>query len=195
MASWRSWGVLALLPSLLLAACVQVPSPAERRAQADALATPRGWERLTLPAGDFELIGYAPARIRAGEELTVYIEGDGFAWASSTRPSRDPTPRSPLALQLALAQPAGNAAYLARPCQYGDAQASDCSPRYWTDARFAEQVIAATDRALDALKARFAAQRLVLVGYSGGGAVASLVAARRGAARRRTPAGDGGRQP
>lgn len=171
-------GVLALLACLQIA-CVHLPSPAERRAQADTLAAQQGWQRIELPGGSFELVGYVPQRVQPAEELTVYIEGDGMAWISSSQPSLDPTPRNPLALQLALAQPGGNAAYLARPCQYGDAQETGCAQRYWTGARFAEEVVAASNQALDALKARFAAQRLVLVGYSGGGAVASLLTARR----------------
>ena len=51
--------------------------------------------------------------------------------------------------------------------------------RYWTTHRFAPEVIRASDLALDRLKTLFGAQRLVLVGYSGGAAVALLVAARR----------------
>jgi len=39
------------------------------------------------------------------------------AWLAVPRPSQDPTPVDPLALRLALVQPTGNAAYLARPCQ------------------------------------------------------------------------------
>lgn len=171
-------GFLALLACLQIA-CVHLPSPVERRAQADALAARQSWLRVELQGDAFDLVGYAPQRVRPGKELTVYIEGDGLAWISASQPSFDPTPRNPLALQLALAQPDGNAAYLARPCQYGAAQADGCAQRYWTGARFAEEVIVASNQALDALKARFAAQRLVLVGYSGGGAVASLLAARR----------------
>jgi hypothetical protein len=45
-----------------------------------------------------------------------YQSGDGLAWLSSDVPSSDPTPLDPLALRLALAKPARNAAYLARPC-------------------------------------------------------------------------------
>jgi pimeloyl-ACP methyl ester carboxylesterase len=40
-------------------------------------------------------------------------------------------------------------------------------------------VVAATSGALDALRGHFAAKELVLVGYSGGGAVAALAAAQR----------------
>jgi len=109
----------------------------------------------------------------------VYVEGDGLAWISRSRASPDPTPINPVALQLALAQPEGNAAYLARACQFVDASASRCDPQYWTSSRFALITIESTNRALDRLKTRFAAQELVLVGYSGGAAVALLAASRR----------------
>ncbi len=165
--------------SQLLAGCASVPPPAERRAQADALAETHGWQPLDLPAGQFSLRVYLPARIAPDAELTLYIEGDGFAWVTANRPSLDPTPRTPVALQLALAQPGGNAAYLGRPCQYVGVETAGCDRRYWTGARFAPELVAAMDVAVDRVKARFGAERLVLVGYSGGGAVATLLAARR----------------
>lgn len=164
---------------LFLAACMMLPSPGERRAIADALARKQGWRELVIPAGDFDLVAYLPISLSPVQQLTIYLEGDGLAWISSTQVSSDPTPRDPLALRLALTQPEGGAAYLARPCQYGDAEASLCPSRYWTSHRFAPEVIAATDRAIDDLKQRFGARRLTLVGYSGGGTVAALVAARR----------------
>lgn len=169
--------VLLLIP--LLAGCVGLESVAERTAHADALAAAKGWQRLQLPVASMELVSYVPRSPEPAPVLTVYIEGDGLAWVSSNRPSLNPTPRNPLALQLALAQPQGNAAYLARPCQYLQASPGACQQGYWTDARFAETVIAASDAALDQLKQRFAAQELQLIGYSGGAAVATLLAARR----------------
>lgn len=172
-------GRLGALAGLLLAACASLPTLQQRRDAADALAAEQGWRAQTLAAGEFDLVAYLPASPVAGERLTIYIEGDGLAWIGTSRPSSDPTPRDPLALRLALAQPAGNAAYLARPCQYVDAQAVNCAPRYWTASRYAAEVIAASNRAVDALKARFSARHLTLVGYSGGGAVTALVAARR----------------
>ncbi len=169
------WIILAFW----LPACTSIPSPVARQHLADAMAAERDWRAIMLPAGSFDLVAYLPAKHELSETLTVYIEGDGFAWISSAQPSTDPTPRDPLALRLALAQPEGNAAYLARPCQYVDAEATGCSSRYWTEMRFAPEVIAATNRAIDALKQQFGASRLALVGYSGGGAVAALVAAQR----------------
>lgn len=169
--------LFSLLP--LLPACTEIPSAQERQNHADALVAAKGWQRLRIPAGRFDVAAYVPQGVSPGQTLTIYIEGDGFAWVSSDTPSTDPTPREPLALELALEHPAGNAAYLARPCQYVDARLSGCDQRYWTEARFAPEVIEAESSAVDILKERFGAHRLVLVGYSGGGAVAALLAARR----------------
>ena len=163
-----------------LSACTSFPAPEERRALADTLAASRDWEAVELSAGLFDLRAYLPRKIERNVRLTVYIEGDGLAWVSSSQPSFDPTPRDPLALRLALAQPEGNTAYLARPCQFNNAAAKVCAERYWTGQRFAPEVIEATNLALDQLKALFGAQHLILVGYSGGGAVATLLASQRG---------------
>lgn len=171
--------LLSILLCLFLAACTNIPSPAERHSLADALAGDHGWKSINLPSGAFELVAYLPANPGRAGTLTVYIEGDGFAWISGSQPSTDPTPCDPLALQLALAHPEGASVYLARPCQYTAAEASGCASRYWTEMRFAPEVIAATNQAIDQLKQKFSADQLVLVGYSGGGAVAALVAARR----------------
>lgn len=170
---------VSFLLAFLLSACAVVPTPAERRIHADELAVAHGWQAESLAAGQFELMTYVPRVILRRERLTIYIEGDGLAWLDSMTPSSDPTPRDPLALRLALVQTEGNAAYLARPCQYGNARQDGCSERYWTDARFAPEVVAASSLAVDRLKARFGAQQLTLVGYSGGAAIAALLAARR----------------
>lgn len=170
--------LLPLFGAALLTACASVPSPDERRQQADALAQGQHWQSLALQTEAFQVQAYLPATF-SGEVLTLYLEGDGFAWRSSHQPSLDPTPLEPLVLRLALAQPDGTAAYLGRPCQYLDAQRAPCATRYWTDARFAEALVNSLDQAVGQLKARAGAQRLVLVGYSGGGALALLLAARR----------------
>lgn len=70
--------------------------------------------------------------------------------------------------------------YLARPCQYGMRSNPHCQSRLWSAARFGEVVVDATDRNIDELLARFEDRiRLILLGYSGGGVIAALVAARR----------------
>lgn len=170
----------ALLIGLLaLAACANI-TPQERRQHADMLAAAHGWQQLRLPTEQFVLAAYAPKPILQAGVLTVYIEGDGLAWLSGSQPSDDPTPRNPIGLELALRHPQGAAVYLARPCQYvGPEEARNCRQAYWTNRRFAPEVVAASNQAIDALKQSFGADKLVLVGYSGGGAVSALVAARR----------------
>ncbi|MGR8919992.1 MAG: hypothetical protein ACU85V_10245, partial [Gammaproteobacteria bacterium] len=118
--------------------------------------------------------GAAGARI-----VSVYLEGDGRAWVSRRRPSEDPTPVNPVALRLALADPGPDVVYVARPCQYLEQAVRACEQRYWTTARYAEAVVAAVDAALDVVLSGDAAPALALVGFSGGGAIAALLAARR----------------
>ncbi|MGE8069112.1 alpha/beta hydrolase family protein [Pseudomonas sp. NPDC089569] len=170
------FGTLLLL---LLAACSTIPPPDVRRQSALALVQARHWQSVTIDTRSFRLQAFTPAVYSIDRQLTLYLEGDGFAWVSSSQPSADPTPIDPLGLRLALAQPIGNAAYLARPCQYIGAGQSNCARRYWTDARFAEEVVDSLDQAVGELKARAGAEKLVLVGYSGGAALALLLAERR----------------
>ncbi len=183
--------ILTILFAALVAACAGTTG-LERGQAMDSLASALSWQKIRLDSGDFVLSAYVPENPAQGAVLTVYIEGDGFAWVSGVRPSTDPTPRKPTGLELALQHPAGLVAYLGRPCQ--NIQQSDwrsCRTTYWTDRRFSPEVIDATDSAITALKARFHAERIALVGFSGGGAVAALVAARReDVAKRVTVAGN-----
>lgn len=167
----------AALLALLLAACSSLPTPAERAQAADTLASQHGWMAHDIAGERFTLRAYMPARPTPADNLVIYLEGDGMAWVSSSQPATDPTPRDPLALRLALAHPGGNAVYLARPCQF--IHSADCRQFYWTNGRFAPELVSSTSQAIDRLKERFAARHLTLVGYSGGGAIAALVAAGR----------------
>lgn len=187
MAVWFRRTAQILLTGLTLlgiAACAAVPSPTERRQTVQRLLDSRDWTRLDIQADPFVLAAFLPHnraehRIRY-DCLTVYIEGDGLAWSTYTRPSTDPTPTTPMALLLAMAQEQGPAVALARPCQYTMAtSAGACDVRFWTSHRFAPEVIAATNEALSRLKTLTGVSGLRLVGYSGGGAVAALVAATR----------------
>lgn len=155
-------------------------SIAMARDSAANLVRKAGWHWAVIPAGDFDLA--SARRLPAGPSavLTVYIEGDGFAYARPGRRAMDPTPTDPLALRLALQHPGrGAVAWLARPCQYGP-RTRNCRSDYWSVARYAPEVIASAGAALDRLKAETSgATRLILVGYSGGGALAALLAERR----------------
>ncbi len=113
--------------------------------------------------------------------LHVYLEGDGLAWISRSQPSADPTPTTPTTINMAKADPySGPVLYLARPCQYvTGADARQCQQKYWTNARFAPEVIQSMDEAITQAKKQTQATHVSLVGYSGGGGVAALIAAKR----------------
>lgn len=115
----------------------------------------------------------------SSDVLTVYIEGDGYAWRTPEWPSTDPTPLDPVALRLAARHGHGAVAWLARPCQYVDAQAMACPTSYWTSQRYGLPSTTLIDQALNDLKTRYGARHLVLVGYSGGGTVAASLASHR----------------
>ncbi|WP_163316161.1 alpha/beta hydrolase [Crenobacter caeni] len=163
---------------LLLAGCASVLPAGTQTAAASAQADAR-WQRHTLAGNGLPLAYWQPGRLAAGQTLVVYVEGDGRAYASRDIVSADPTPLRPLALQLALADGRPNVAYLARPCQYGGAAVPPCAPRYWTSHRFSPEVVARLSQALDAMKADTGAAAFELIGYSGGGALAVLLAAHR----------------
>ncbi len=109
--------------------------------------------------------------------LTVYIEGDGHAWIDSRTVSPDPTPHQPVVLRLALQDPAAAVAYLARPCQY--IKGPRCHYRYWTYARFSPEITQALNEGIDQLKQMTQTRSVILVGFSGGGGLALLLAASR----------------
>jgi len=136
------------------------------------------WPRETLKAGDRLLAAAAPAQ-GPGEVLTIVIEGDGLSHDHRGRPTRDPTPRKPVGLEIARAWPSRPVAWLGRPCQYVLTADSRCQARDWTVARFSAEAVAATNAAIDTLKARAGARRVVLAGWSGGGTMAVLAAQAR----------------
>lgn len=171
--------IVLLVLFFFLSACSGFPTPDERHSAAERLAATRDWHEQIFNVGTFDLVAYLPKNKVTSQHLTIYIEGDGFAWVSSAQPSHDPTPIDPIGLKLALTHPEGSAAYLSRPCQYKNAQTERCSQRYWTNDRFSQVIIDAENQAITQMKMLFNAQKITLVGYSGGGTVAALIAARR----------------
>jgi pimeloyl-ACP methyl ester carboxylesterase len=159
--------------------CSSVP-PEQRKRLAQNLATQAGWSEKVLQTESFLLMSYGPQTAEAVDTITVYLEGDGYAWIGGRYPSDDPTPMSPIALQLALAQPSGTAVYLARPCQFLKTEnGSRCSNLLWTRDRFSVQVLVSMNQALEQIKIIYGAKSVILVGYSGGARIALELAATR----------------
>ena len=109
--------------------------------------------------------------------LMVFLEGDGSPWGNSgMTPAADPTTGNPLALRLMLATEAASI-YVARPC-YQERTDAECSAERWTNGRYSEAVVASMVGAIRNESAKYAARELTIVGYSGGGALAVLIAER-----------------
>jgi len=163
----------ALVIALLTSSCVVVDPGfnARRLAQSARL------QRELVQTDSFLLTSFVRI-ITPYKPINIYIEGDGRAWQSTTEPALDPTPHRAMALQLAAKDPAPNVVYLARPCQYTDHDPY-CEVSYWTERRYSREVIAAMNEAVSHYAALAPKQPLHLIGYSGGGALAILIASRR----------------
>jgi hypothetical protein len=173
----------ALIAALILSVAAPLTGcekPLVAEDVAHRIASPAWMVQREIPAGRFNLTAYERMHTRH-TFADVYIEGDGKAWANKNKPSKNPTPVNPVALHLASKDTAENVVYLARPCQFSGSadEAVACDSDYWTGRRFSQEVIDSYNTALDEIKKRYNITSFNLVGYSGGGAIASILAAQR----------------
>lgn len=127
---------------------------------------PLGWTEKTIATKHLSFQvwekGITPER-----PMRIYIEGEG-----------DPTPRYPIAMELAERDNSQNIIYVSRPCQYVWCQ--ECkNPALWQEERFNEEIIDETKNLIDYFIKKYKPSSLELVGYEGGGTVAMLIAAKR----------------
>lgn len=163
----------------LAAGCAGPESFGGSREGVASWAAPRGFQMEAIEAGGFRMLSLLRQQGRS-PSLPIYIEGDGAPWPSAFRPPRDPTPLRPVSLILAERDLSRVVAYLGRPCQYlGEADLAHCDGAYWSGRRFSPEVLAAMDVAVSHLKEKAGANVVTLVGYSGGGVIAALLAMRR----------------
>lgn len=175
-ALWMSF----LLPMALnFSACSFTPSVSERISNSRELTNRAGFTERLISTHSFELLALSKNTGKASDLLVIYIEGDGYAWKTASLASDNPTPINPVALHLAIQDPHSAIAYLARPCQFVPLPSRNCFEPAWTSARFSLTVVDAMNEAVNALKNDYQAKDISLVGYSGGGAIAVLVAAKR----------------
>ena len=112
---------------------------------------------------------------RAPGILHVYVDGDGTPWQAG-RPAADPTPRNPLVLEL-MRLDDNPSLYLGRPCYHG-LDDPGCGAGLWTGERYSDRVVSSMAAALRTYVAARDVPRLAFIGYSGGGALAVLLASR-----------------
>jgi pimeloyl-ACP methyl ester carboxylesterase len=161
---------LALVAGIVVAGC----SFSFERFAADY-----GLQSSRVTTDNFRHLALSRPGTGASHRLYVYIEGDGIPWIGGTQPARDPTPANPLALRLMAvhtADPAAHLAYLGRPCYFGLSKEPGCGPSTWTSDRYSPRVIASMAAAAETLVAAGNYTELVLIGLSGGGTVARLMA-------------------
>ena len=175
--------ILAVLIAAILlfsSGCAGTSAFGGSRASTVDWALKRGFAVDETVGGSFQLLLLSRVGQAANNTLTIYFEGDGAPWASPWHPPRDPTPVKPVALALAAADPSPGVVYLGRPCQYLDAAALPvCDSAWWVERRFAPEVVDAYEEILSVLKSSHGASHLRLIGYSGGGVIAALLALRR----------------
>jgi hypothetical protein len=157
---------------LVLAVLGGCASPVRR---AERIAQNHGLEPLLLQGTGFQHHAFVTVG-RDSDPLVVFIDGDGSPWIDGGRRiAADPTPRVPLALELAAATPV-SALYLGRPCYLEAARPAGCSERLWTSERYSAAVVASMSAAAATYIAAHHARRVLLVGFSGGGTLAVLMA-------------------
>ena len=166
---------------LLSSGCVSKLSPKVRQQTADTVAQAGNLVQQKIATDDFLLTTYQRFDATAdNKQMVVYIEGDGMAWISRDQLSSNPTPVQPIALKLASIDTNANVLYVARPCQYLWPQKMNrCSSRYWSDKRGSEEVISSINQAISIVKQKQNISSIRLIGYSGGGGIAALIADRR----------------
>lgn len=146
-------------------------------ARIDRMARGAGLEKQTVSGGRFDhLVLTNTSGGAAYADLHVYIEGDGSAWIANRWIAADPTPRKPVALEL-MRLDSGPALYLGRPCYFELRR--NCAPEDGTSGRYSDAVVGSMAAALEAVREQLYPQRkVVLIGHSGGGVLAMLLAAR-----------------
>lgn len=117
------------------------------------------------------------AQSYAKSVLHVYLEGDGSPWKYRVVTMPDPTPRDPLVLRLMAKDPA-QSAYIGRPCYNGTSKDEGCDETLWTSGRYSKTVVRSMTGVIRKLIDQHGFTEIKLIGHSGGGALAMLIAAK-----------------
>jgi hypothetical protein len=192
-----------LLSALLLACLLLLQACASPTGKLTQYAERQGFARSWIKTSDYKLMVFdntavvqpakdrrrsfgkkseltqklqSPDKSRSSGVLHIYLEGDGSPWRHRTIIMPDPTPRSPLMLKLMAIDP-HLSAYLGRPCYNGTSNDPGCDHSLWTSGRYSKAVVQSMAAAIRSLAKRLQVSELWLLGHSGGGTLAMLLAA------------------
>lgn len=141
----------------------------------EAIGEIYGFEKVLVKGGDFWITTYQKVQDKS-KPYVFYIEGDGAAFEGKYKISTNPTPRRQVFIKLASMDKRPNVVYVSRPCQYTPMDLNPkCDKSYWTDKRLSDDSVAAMN---DVINKTNNGQKFSLVGYSGGGGITVLIAAR-----------------
>jgi len=139
---------------------------------ADEEAARLGFERRVVRGLHFDHVVYLGASARLEPAVHVYIGGDGAPLRAMRYRPPDPTPSDPLMLRL-MGLDTAPSIYLGRPGHHGVAS----EPLFWTQGRYAPEVVESLVTTLEVVLGA-GSHELALIGHSGGGALAVLMAER-----------------
>jgi len=163
---------ISIVCFLGLAGCT---TPSERFASA---AANFGFYGFSLNSGIFDHQFYTNTKVTQDineEVLHVYLDGDGTPWEKHQWIADDPTSRNPMILEL-MRQDKAAAIFLGRPCYQGLNKTSACHYKYWTSHRYSKKVVDSMVQVLKLWLNKHSFKQVVLIGYSGGGTLAVLMA-------------------
>jgi hypothetical protein len=133
------------------------------------------FEQKILSVGGFELLSLE-ANFDRKRVLHIYIEGDGQPWIND-KIAMDPGPFNLIALSL-MKKDSAASLYLGRPCYFQSLtrQQDKCRPSLWSRARYSQQIVDLMVNALLSHPDLAGFEEWVLIGHSGGGTLAYLMA-------------------
>jgi len=144
--------LISVCACLLLCACA-VPYP----------ETPAGFTEKTIETKRLQFQVWEHIT-QENSPIRIYIEGSG-----------NPTPKHPVALDLAAKDSFPNVIYISQPCQYITCEPCK-NPLIWTEERFNEEIIVEFRRLITYLAQKYQATGIEIVGYDSGATIACLLA-------------------
>ncbi len=143
--------------------------------QLDTQALRYGFVRQIIRGPEFSHLVYFNTDIRGKSTFHIYLGGDGIPWIEKRWVTNDPTPKKLVALDL-MNLDKNPSIYIGRPCYHGLNKAHLCTSNLWTSDRYSKRVVDSMVELLGLIFRDKKDAKLVLIGHSGGGTLAMLLA-------------------
>jgi dienelactone hydrolase len=161
--------LISLLPSLLIVGCSTASSSFANK------ASQSGFQTHYLQGASYRHTFYKNSDTHNKGILHVYLGGDGTPWFEGRYITKDPTPLKPVMLDL-MKRDKTPSIYLGRPCYHQFKMPANCDNSLWTNKRYSQKVVNSMVIALTRYIERHNISHIRLFGFSGGGALAMLIA-------------------